>query len=188
MASCLCIRVTNRAQAVSAMSYMQANGGVCTLGHPEYPPMPHTNVYGLEQVARFRTRVQRALGVGFSMAHLGDHVRITLSGGPTLDQFLAFLEMVAVDSAHWSARALLVDLRGVSTLRGFTDQLTMGEAAARQLGHLEKVASLVPEDRVTHNSERVALRAGLNLRVVTDEAEAVAWLQGEAAASAPEAA
>lgn len=138
--------------------------------------MPHSNVYRLEDVAQFRARVHSALGVGFAMTHIEDHVRITLSGGPTLDQFLAFLDMVAVDSANWTAPALLVDLRGVSTLRGFTDQLTMGEAAARKLGHLQKVASLVPEDRVTHNSERAGLRAGLNLRVFTDEAEALTWL------------
>jgi hypothetical protein len=52
----------------------------------------------------------------------------------------------------------------------------VGEEAARQLQHLQRIASLVPPDRLTRASEKTARRSGLNLTVFTSEEEAVAWL------------
>jgi len=46
----------------------------------------------------------------------------------------------------------------------------------QKLAHLHKIASLVPDDPATYNSEKVALRKGVNLRSFADESEALAWL------------
>jgi hypothetical protein len=104
------------------------------------------------------------------------HAVVRLTGAPTLGQFISFLQLMGVESRSWPHRRALFDLRGVRTLRAFTEHYAIGEEAARQFSHLVRVASLVPEDRLTRASEKTARRTGLNLTVFTREAEAIAWL------------
>jgi hypothetical protein len=47
---------------------------------------------------------------------------------------------------------------------------------ARRLSHLQRVASVVPSQRRTGTSEKVANAQGIRLRVFVDEAQATAWL------------
>jgi hypothetical protein len=42
---------------------------------------------------------------------------------------------------------------------------------------MDKIASLVPTERVTRVGERAAQRDGANVRVFDDEPAAVAWLR-----------
>ena len=106
-----------------------------------------------------------------------EYARITVVGAPTIGQLISLTELLAVDSRSWAQPLLLLDLRQVETRFAFTDQFRLGEAGARNLGHLRKLASVVPPDRITHVSEKAANHGGANVRVFTDEAEAVAWLQ-----------
>lgn len=99
-----------------------------------------------------------------------------LSGSPTLGQMLSCIELIAAETAQWKPAVLLVDLRQVDSLRSFTEQFAIGEHAAARLAHLDKIASVVPPERITRNSERPARRKGLNLLVFTAEEEAIAWL------------
>lgn len=106
----------------------------------------------------------------------GDGYRLARVGGePTLDEFLSFQQALGGVSPHWAERRLLVDLRGVRSLRAFTEHYAIGEATARCLGHLRKIASVVPADRITRASEKTTRRAGVDLTVFTSEAEAIAW-------------
>ena len=106
----------------------------------------------------------------------GGHVRVRVAGDPSLGEFLEMLRRVGRDSSGWSERCVLLDLREVTPLYSFTEQFTMGEEVARSLAHLGKLASLVPEGRVTRVSEKAASHRGANVRVFSDEAEARAWL------------
>jgi hypothetical protein len=99
-----------------------------------------------------------------------------LAGSPSLGQFLSFVELLAVESIGWPHGRLLADLRGVSTLQSFTEQFTIGEEAARKLRHLRRIASVVPAERITRNSERPARQKGLDLKVFDDESAALDWL------------
>lgn len=99
-----------------------------------------------------------------------------LSGAPSLGQFLSFVELLAVETASWQHGRLLADLRGVTTLTSFTEQFTIGEDAARRLRHLKRIASVVPPERITRNSERPARQKGLDLKVFDNERAALAWL------------
>jgi hypothetical protein len=101
---------------------------------------------------------------------------VRVEGSPTLGQFLSFLHLIGVETADWTVKRVLFDLRGVQTLTSFTDHYAAGEEAARQLGHLHRVASLVEPHRITHASEKTARRSGMNLTVFTDEDVAIAWL------------
>ena len=111
--------------------------------------------------------------------HHGGYSVVRLSGNPSLGEIVACLELVAGQSLAWTHGNLLVDMRGVTSLRSFTEQFTIGEEAARKLGHLRKIASVVPPDRLTRNSERPARKKGLNLLVFTSDQEAVQWLDSE---------
>jgi len=102
------------------------------------------------------------------------YATVRLNGSPELGHALSALELIAVESAE--DRNLLIDLRGVDTLQSFTDQFALGQAAAANLKHLQRVASIVPIGRKTRNSERPAREEGLDLRVFESEDEALKWL------------
>ena len=118
------------------------------------------------------------MSLSFQVEHRENHSVVRIDGDPSLGQFLSFLQLMGVETAAFPHRRVLFDLRGVRTLTSFTDHYAVGEEAARQLGHLQRIASLVPPDRVTRASEKTAQQAGANLRVFTDEGEALAWLRG----------
>ena len=114
--------------------------------------------------------------LSFSVEHNERYSLVRVEGEPTLGQFLSFLQVIGVEAAGWPVKRALFDLRGVRTLTSFTEHYAIGEEAARRLGHLHRVASVVPADRITRASEKTAQRSGLNLVVFTDEGAAVAWL------------
>jgi hypothetical protein len=101
---------------------------------------------------------------------------VRLGGDPSLGQILSFLELLAVETQQWTHGRLLADLRGITSLQSFTEQFTLGEQAAGKLNHLQRIASVVPPDRITRNSERPARQKGLDLKVFGSEDEAVQWL------------
>lgn len=116
------------------------------------------------------------MSLTFQVEHRERHSIVRVDGDPSLGQFLSFLQLMGVESAGFPHKRVLFDLRGVRTLKTFTEHYAVGEEAARQFRHLHRVASLVPPDRITRASEKTARRSGMNLQVFTEEGEAVAWL------------
>lgn len=76
-------------------------------------------------------------------------------------------------------KRLLVNLMDVVGTFGAQEQQAIGMLAAKYLSHLERVASLVPEEKITRVSEQAAQIAGMQLRVFTSLTDAVAWLVAE---------
>jgi len=111
-----------------------------------------------------------------TVQHFDGYNAVRVSGAPTLDEFMDFIRRIAEESRAWPQQLLLVDLRAVTTIRSFTEQFSIGEAAGRQLKHLRRIASVVPQDRITRTSEKAARHTGIELKVFTSEAEAVQWL------------
>lgn len=96
---------------------------------------------------------------------------------------LAFIEVaepilqeIAAHSRRHGDRRLLINLLDVVGTFGPEQQQAIGRLAALHLGHLEKVASLVPEEKITRISEAAARAAGMQLKVFTKLTDAVAWL------------
>ena len=116
------------------------------------------------------------MSLRFTHEHRVGYSVVRVEGEPSLGQFLSFLHLVGVETAGWPVKRVLFDLRGVRTLTTFTEHYAVGEEAVRQLHHLHRIASVVPADRITRASEKTAQRSGVNLRVFTSEAEAIAWL------------
>ena len=109
--------------------------------------------------------------------HERDHVVVTFGGAATLEEFLSALQEVGADSVAWPGSHVIVDLRGVSTRYSFTDQLRIGEAVGLNLGHLRRVAAVVPPERITRVGEKVANRSGARAGVFETEADALAWMR-----------
>lgn len=109
--------------------------------------------------------------------HVG-FARVTISGKPTLDQMLSIIRVIGLDSVNWSTRAVLFDLRKVASLFSRPEQFRLGEEAALSLVHMEKLASLVPPQRLTRISEKAARSSGSNMTVFTSKEEALAWVRG----------
>ena len=116
-----------------------------------------------------------------TIAPMAHYMRVTVTGEPSLGQLLSLIHLLGVESETWPEDKVLVDLRKVVTPFSPPEQFRMGEEAAASLSHMDRIASLVPRERVTRVSEKAARRNGTNVRVFDDEHQAVAWLQ-----SAPE--
>jgi hypothetical protein len=113
--------------------------------------------------------------------------RLTYKHGPRMAvaevSALAFVESAEPVLREIEARTrehqdqrLLVNLLDVVGTLGPKEHQALGMLAVRYLGHLQKVASLVPEDKITRVSEAAARAGGMQLRVFTELTEAVAWL------------
>jgi hypothetical protein len=104
------------------------------------------------------------------------YVRYTVSGPASLDNYCSLIEGAARDTRAGGDRRALVDLRGVTGRLNFTDQYYIGERVVEKLANLERLATLVPDDPASYNSEKVATRHGYALRGFRSESEALAWL------------
>jgi hypothetical protein len=117
-----------------------------------------------------------SMGLSFEVEHRDRYSVVRVKGEPSLGQFLSFLQLMGVETTSWRVKRVLFDLRGIRTLKTFTEHYSVGEEVVRQLSHLHRIASVVDADRITRASEKTARRSGVNLTVFTDEAEAIAWL------------
>jgi hypothetical protein len=116
------------------------------------------------------------MSLSFDVEHREGYSVLRLKGEPSLGQFLSFLQLMGIETAGWPVKRALLDVRGVQSLGTAAEHEAIGEETARQLRHLDRVASLVDPKRITRAGERAAQRAGLDLRVFADEREAIEWL------------
>jgi hypothetical protein len=93
-----------------------------------------------------------------------------------IEESVGVLEELARLTRDSGAKRLLVNLMDVVGTFGRDEQQTIGLLAHRHLAHLERVASLVPPDKLTRVSEAAARAQGMELRVFTSLAEALDWL------------
>jgi hypothetical protein len=87
-----------------------------------------------------------------AIAKAGPYVRVTVTGHPTIGQLLSMIHLLGVESETWLEDKVLVDLRGVASYFTRPEQFRIGEEAAASLSHMDRIASLVPPERVTRVS------------------------------------
>jgi hypothetical protein len=107
---------------------------------------------------------------------LPEFTSVKISGPAALADMLQFAANFGEDSRAHGDKRVLVDLLEVENTFKFTDHFRIGEAAAHQLKHLDRLASIVPAGQITRTSEKVARKQGLQLRVFTSMTEAIRWL------------
>lgn len=107
---------------------------------------------------------------------LAEYVRITVEGEASIKDFVELVLATEQETIYWSDRRLMVNLRGLDGQLDPGEQVFLGELVAQYLSHLERVASVVPAEQITRNSENAARQLGMQLRVFSAEDEAAAWL------------
>jgi hypothetical protein len=98
-------------------------------------------------------------------------------GTGTLAALCGLAALVGATSERSGERRVVLDLLDVAIELAFTDHLQLGSYVARQLQHVERVASLVPDRYRTGTSEKAAQKGGLLLRTFTDRDAAFAWVR-----------
>lgn len=114
--------------------------------------------------------------MGTSVEHRGTYSVVHIDGSPTLAELLARIDALEWETLEWQPARVLLDLRGIVTITGFSEQFIVGRELARRLSHLERLASLVLPQRVTNVSARAAAKEGLRLHVFSVEEDAIRWL------------
>ena len=99
-----------------------------------------------------------------------------ISGLAFAEQAEDVVRAVQAHTLEQRDKRLLIDLTDVVGTLGPAEHQALGMLAVRYLSHLERVASLVPEDKITRVSEAAAQSRGLRLKVFTDLTAAVEWL------------
>jgi hypothetical protein len=116
------------------------------------------------------------MSLNATIQHQPDFVSIKITGPASLDDFVDLIATVGEQTRQRGDKRVLVDLLGVEGDMKFTEHFQLGSQAAQHLRHLDRMASVVPEDKITRTSEKVALKQGFQLRVFTSMSEAVEWL------------
>jgi hypothetical protein len=111
-----------------------------------------------------------------STTRFSEYVQVEVAGPSSLKNFVEMVNAFSAETLYWSDRRALVDLRKVVGELTPQEQVFLGELVAQDLSHLEKIASIVPEALITHNSENAAQQMGMRLRVFSCKEDAVAWL------------
>jgi hypothetical protein len=107
---------------------------------------------------------------------LEDFTSIKITGPASLPDFVQMIVTMGEKTRKDGVKRVLVDLLGVDGEMKFTEHFQIGEAVAMHMRHLDRLASVVPEDRITRTSEKVAVSQGMQLRVFTSMNEAIRWL------------
>src|SRR6266568_84927 len=112
-----------------------------------------------------------------STTRFTQYVQLVVGGTASIRNFVDLVALVEQETVLWSDRLVLADLRDVQGELTPAEQVFLGELVAQNLPHIERVASLVPAERITRHSETAAQELGMRLRVFTSKDEAVAWLK-----------
>jgi hypothetical protein len=106
-------------------------------------------------------------------------------GDAALADLKGFADMIATICREEQRQLVLIDLLDVQQALSFTEHLQLGVYIAERLGFLTRMATVVPLDQRSGNSERAAQKSGLKLRTFSDLGEARAWMSsGPATTSA----
>jgi len=112
----------------------------------------------------------------FTVRRLDGFTSIKVSGPASLPDFLRLIADIGGQTRASGDKRVLVDLLAVAGELKFTDHFQMGQEVGQRLRHLERLASVVPQDKITRTSEKVALTQGVQLRVFTSMNDAIQWV------------
>jgi hypothetical protein len=100
-------------------------------------------------------------------------------GHAGLPDLKGFADMIATICRDEHRDRVLVDLLHVTQELTFTEHLQLGVYIAESLRFLSKMATVVPVQARSGNSERAAQKSGLQIRTFTDLGEAREWIGQE---------
>jgi hypothetical protein len=89
---------------------------------------------------------------------------------------LASVDLVKSLAASRGHRRVLMDMRAVEHDMPFTEHLQLGTYLVDKLASIERLASVVPPERMVGVTARVARKLGVAVRTFDDLPEATRWL------------
>ena len=117
------------------------------------------------------------MALDVSVARESQLLAVSGRGEATLADLKGFADLIATICRDEQREFVLVNLLDVTQALSFTEHLQLGVYIAERLGFLTRMATVVPVQARSGNSERAAQKSGLRLRTFTDMAQARAWLQ-----------
>ncbi|RYG13680.1 MAG: STAS/SEC14 domain-containing protein [Burkholderiales bacterium] len=105
-----------------------------------------------------------------------EFVLVEVSGPASMSELATLIATMSEQTKAAGDKRAVVDLQGVVGTLSFTDHFQIGHYVSRQMRHLERLASIVPPDKITRTSEKVATSMGMNLRVFTRLEDALNWI------------
>jgi hypothetical protein len=121
------------------------------------------------------------MGLAVDLQRDGDLLIVRGRGGASLADLKGFADLVARICTDEQRQRVMVDLLEVDQELSFTEHLQLGVYIAERLGFLAKMATVVPPQARSGNSERAAQKSGLKLRTFLSLTEARDWLDEPAA-------
>jgi len=103
-------------------------------------------------------------------------VRLDVSGPPRLRDLLNLVDATHTDSQQWRGKHILLAMGNLDSAPDSFGQALFGEHIGTRLAHIRKLALVLPGDAPAAAIERLARSKGANLRVFSEEGEAIAWL------------
>ena len=100
-------------------------------------------------------------------------------GHAGLSDLKGFADMIATICRDEHLDRVLVDLLHVAQELTFTEHLQLGVYIADSLRFVSRMATVVPAQARSGNSERAAQKSGLQIRTFTDLGEAREWIAQE---------
>ncbi|RYF41547.1 MAG: hypothetical protein EOO25_09535 [Comamonadaceae bacterium] len=117
----------------------------------------------------------------FEIARRPDFVDVTVTGPIEVQPLLHLIQRLGDFTRESGDTRLMFDLLGMEGEVPFTGQIQTGEQVVLSMGHLQRIASVVPRDRLTRTSEKVARAQGVQLQIFVSRPAAVEWLLDDAA-------
>ena len=99
-----------------------------------------------------------------------------VSGLAFVEDAQEVLARIAQATREHGDKRLLINLLDVVGTMERRDHQLLGKLVAAHLAHMEKVASLVPEEKITRVSQETAMGLGMQLRVFASIGDAIEWL------------
>jgi hypothetical protein len=112
----------------------------------------------------------------FELFERGTHIEARVDGLVSLTAWETMLTDLHGEVAKRTGDRLLIDLFGLLGFLGEADRRLVGALLATQLGGMKKVALVIDAHKITGIVQAEAHRLGLDLRLFSDRAEALAWL------------
>jgi len=109
-----------------------------------------------------------------------DYVAVELTGQVDLATLLELIRKLGALSREAGDTRVLFDSMNMTGDVHFGGQMQIGEQIARSMSHLARVASVMPAEKITRNSEKVARAQGVQLRVFASRDEAIEWIRADA--------
>jgi hypothetical protein len=111
-----------------------------------------------------------------TVVHQARYLLVQASGPASLGDLCGLFDLARVTAEKHRHQRALIDLLAVEIAFNFTDHVALGTHAASELGHMERVASVVNPKYRVGTSEKTAQKMGLSLRTFTDLGEATDWI------------